>query len=702
VEAAAAAWGGLAVVQGGGKITILKEVDLTVQLDALFRRSLHKLALDIARAHNADASTIAGIQQKWGDALYDKGEFDLAMAAYKETLHHLEPSYVLRRFLDAQRIHNLTSYLELLHEKGLASADHTTLLLNCYTKLKDVAKLDAFILRSGVPQAAAPRTAPSASASTLTPGGAAAGLKFDAETAVKVLRTAGYHRQALWVAEAAGQADWVLDILMEDLAAYDDALALLEKLPRAHRAFALKRMGQALVTSRPEATTKALMELCCPPAILDSSAQHSQDKGTSFTASVSDFAHLYTRTPTALMLLCEFILNTTASSVSPVSDPQHTSLANEATLYHTLLELYLMEHLVDQEPLGDQQAPGAPSPLEPGQQQQEQQQSKQQSKQQKQQLYSKQAQQQQQQQQSNAPAKAALHDQQVRRGKALDLMASGWPPHLESPKYDAHHVLSLCRLHAFQEGLVFLYDKMRLAREVLQVYMTSGDHAGLIAAVSKYGDACRGGDPQLWADVLQHFVEQPGSSCEPQIVEVVGHIEAGSILPPLVVLQLLAKNRSIKMSSVRQYVSRQLAREMSEAARDREAVTKLSSETQGLRAELHKLKSEAHVFQASRCSATGAPLELPALHFMCGHSFSARALGDGGQECPLCAPELRRVLEIRRNMAATGLQQDRFFTELRESGDGFSVIADHFGRGVMNITPATAASAVAAGSKPSP
>lgn len=85
-----------------------------------------------------------------------------------------------RRFLDAQRIHNLTSYLELLHDKvwkggwaialawqdsafqhvsarfpflnpmllqGLASADHTTLLLNCYTRLKDVAKLDAFCAR---------------------------------------------------------------------------------------------------------------------------------------------------------------------------------------------------------------------------------------------------------------------------------------------------------------------------------------------------------------------------------------------------------------------------------------------------------------------------------------------------------------------------------------------------------------------------
>jgi hypothetical protein len=49
------------------------------------------------------------------------------------------------QFLDAQRIRNLTSYLQALHEQGVANADHTTLLLNCYTKLKDTERLDAFI-----------------------------------------------------------------------------------------------------------------------------------------------------------------------------------------------------------------------------------------------------------------------------------------------------------------------------------------------------------------------------------------------------------------------------------------------------------------------------------------------------------------------------------------------------------------------------
>lgn len=37
-------------------------------------------------------------------------------------------------------------------------------------------------------------------------------------------------------------------------------------------------------------------------------------------------------------------------------------------------------------------------------------------------------------------------------------------------------------------------------------------------------------------------------------------------------------------------------------------------------------------------------------------------------------------------MKAGALQQDKFFTELREHADGFSVVAEHFGRGLMNMT----------------
>ena len=36
-------------------------------------------------------------------------------------------------------------YMQALHDQGHANADHTTLLLNCYTKLKNVECLDTFV-----------------------------------------------------------------------------------------------------------------------------------------------------------------------------------------------------------------------------------------------------------------------------------------------------------------------------------------------------------------------------------------------------------------------------------------------------------------------------------------------------------------------------------------------------------------------------
>ena len=43
---------------------MLSQAELVTQLDSLFRRSMYKLALDVARAHSVDAATIATIQQR--------------------------------------------------------------------------------------------------------------------------------------------------------------------------------------------------------------------------------------------------------------------------------------------------------------------------------------------------------------------------------------------------------------------------------------------------------------------------------------------------------------------------------------------------------------------------------------------------------------------------------------------------------------
>lgn len=92
---------------------------------------------------------------RYGDYLYEQGNFTEAVSEsarllpltvrYEKTIGLVEPSYVIKKFLDAQRLPNLTEYLESLHKQGLANKDHTTLLLNCYSKLGRREKLKEFV-----------------------------------------------------------------------------------------------------------------------------------------------------------------------------------------------------------------------------------------------------------------------------------------------------------------------------------------------------------------------------------------------------------------------------------------------------------------------------------------------------------------------------------------------------------------------------
>ena len=114
--------------------------------------------------------------------------------------------------MDAQRIHNLVTYLQELHARGLANADHTTLLLNTYTKLKDVARLDSFIKSEARREDSADE------------------LPFDLDTAIRVCRQAGYFEHAGYLAKKYDRHEDYLQIQIEDAGNYKEALAYLRKL----------------------------------------------------------------------------------------------------------------------------------------------------------------------------------------------------------------------------------------------------------------------------------------------------------------------------------------------------------------------------------------------------------------------------------------------------------------------------------------
>lgn len=363
----------------------LEEKDLTAKLEILFKNNLYSLAInivaslqskaptqsvlresastdnfaiidDLSNSGDYDYGTIVEIYRRYGDWLYSKGDYDSAMQQYLRTIGRLEPSYVIRKFLDAQRIHNLTSYLQLLHEKGLGNSDHTTLLLNCYTKLRDVKKLDEFIKSN------------SSDSQEWT---------FDVHTAISVCRSAGYHQHALYLAKKYSQHEWVMKIQIEDLKEYTQTVDYLSKLPSAESERELKKYGYVLVTEMPVETTKIFVELCTrtsEPKFLESGdgAPISHDDDAPLSSSITssseseiypeDLIPLYVHQPQWCIRFLEKILERKWGIVLASRDKGKVAAKNHSTsssdvlselsprdqvsctiACNTLLELYLSQ-----------------------------------------------------------------------------------------------------------------------------------------------------------------------------------------------------------------------------------------------------------------------------------------------------------------------------------------------------------------------
>lgn len=191
----------------------------------LYSRNLFLLAISLAsKSPSIEPQRLNSIYRKYADYLYSKQDFDGAIQWYVKALGDEqvsstssgsmiteggEVSGVIRKYLDTQRISNLIEYLEELHKRGAAGVDHTTLLVNCYAKGRDVAKLEKFIKSAG---------------------GKKDETRFDVDTVIAVCRQGGYFEQAVYLAKKAGEDGVVVSILVENLDQYKEALDYLRSL----------------------------------------------------------------------------------------------------------------------------------------------------------------------------------------------------------------------------------------------------------------------------------------------------------------------------------------------------------------------------------------------------------------------------------------------------------------------------------------
>ena len=80
------------------------------------------------------------------------------------------------------------------------------------------------------------------------------------------------------------------------------------------------------------------------------------------------------------------------------------------------------------------------------------------------------------------------------------------------------------------------------------------------------------------------------------------------MLPPLVVLSILAKNPNLQLSVVKDYIARQLSAESSHIQEDRAQIAKYQQETAHMRAEVKELRTQVGTLQHPSCKKLQAHL----------------------------------------------------------------------------------------------
>ncbi|KAG6033437.1 hypothetical protein E4U41_006913 [Claviceps citrina] len=652
-------WGDLFTVSEEGKVYRYHEKPLQQRLEMVYQRNMFHLAIELAQSSGMDSQQLTVIYRKFGDYLYQKADYDGAMVQYIRAIDTTEPSQVIRKFLDTQRIHNLIQYLEQLHEHRKATADHTTLLLNCYAKLKDIDKLEKFINSPG-------------------------DLTFDLDTAIAMCRQGGYFEQAAYLAKRHGETELVVDILIEDSKHYDEALDYIWRQEAEVAYPCMKKYARVLIEHCPEEATKLFVlyytgkfrprkTTTVPVAGETPPAGGFTSGAASAVQNLSNylpFPYLNTSSgatpggtvsannglalneeddpppkytvPAPRTAFSSFIDHPDEfiRFLEACLEEEEVKVTDRSDLYTTLFEMYLHK-------AGEKKG----------------------------------------------------HDGEKWEAKAKKLIEGEHVP------MESANVLLLSDLCNFRDGSILVKEQAGLFFDIFRSYTSAKDTRGAIKALRKYGPD----EPRLYPAALAYLTSDPRILEEAgadELAKVLSKIDRDGLMAPLQVVQTLVGQSSgggvATMGMIKPYLRETIQRERREIDENRRQMETLRSDTEKRRAELADLGTKPAVFQATRCSDCGQGLDLPAVHFLCKHSFHQRCLrrgggggggggdGDGGDddvECPQCAGGNDLIRKMREEQRKAAGKHDLFRAELEGSEDRFGTVAKWFGRGVMDGGP---------------
>jgi len=236
--------------------------------------------------------------------------------------------------------------------------------------------------------------------------------------------------------------------------------------------------------------------------------------------------------------------------------------------------------------------------------------------------------------------------------------------------------LMLCQTYGFVEG--FFHAAERLGRfQLLMSWCIENRDAKRLLQVCK---RCGSVDQSLWVQALSFLAADGGAGGGDhveEVCEVLQHLEESDLMPPLMVIETLQQSPNISIGAVRSYLQGQFKKLVDSVETSRGKARQDRQEIGRMQQEIVTLRTGAQVFQNTKCFQCQLTLEVPAVHFFCGHSYHSYCMPADGH-CPRCASEALPKMSLKEQREQQARNTDEFFKYIQGGGGeaGIQAIGD--------------------------
>uniref|UniRef100_A0A183C0L4 RING-type domain-containing protein n=1 Tax=Globodera pallida TaxID=36090 RepID=A0A183C0L4_GLOPA len=230
--------------------------------------------------------------------------------------------------------------------------------------------------------------------------------------------------------------------------------------------------------------------------------------------------------------------------------------------------------------------------------------------------------------------------------------------------------------------VVHILRLLNRTEELFRYLLSEGDVVGAI-------ELCESKSLQdMWVELISFGTTSKSATRKEDLFALLRKISESNSLNPLIVLEILSRDESLQVGDIRDIVIgwlerqdkslRENEREIAEQERQLFEMNKEIEDLENKLVQLHSFSSQSlhsvQVYQVAKCTVCNNHLQVPAIHFLCRHSYHANCFesysGNRPDECPACAASERKLAESTDVMAFISecLANGQFGTSQQNSG----------------------------------